>query len=128
MQLTTGGTLDIRPGQPRAQVDDPVGIIVAGCEPHAHVIIDASVDWAGSVYASSRRYTADDQGEVDTATQSSHAGTYTGVDPSACGGRGIQPSQLRLRSSRSPCVHVCGWRAARARPKRTSSARGSPPA
>jgi dienelactone hydrolase len=62
-------------------VDDPLGVVVSGCEPGSPVVVDAWVDVAGAVHAATATFDADDAGVVDTSSQSSQAGTYTGVDP-----------------------------------------------
>jgi dienelactone hydrolase len=62
-------------------VDEPVGIVVRGCEPNAPVHVTMLVDGAGGIFRSEATYQADDTGAVDTAVAASRSGTYLGVDP-----------------------------------------------
>ena len=62
-------------------VDEPAGVVVRGCEPHAPVTITAVVDGAGGVFRAQATFEADESGAVDTAVAASTAGTYRGVDP-----------------------------------------------
>jgi len=71
----------IRFEHPDPLVDEPIGVIVSGCEPGSVVNVHASVDVAGAVHEASATFNADANGVVDTSRHPSRAGTYVGVDP-----------------------------------------------
>jgi dienelactone hydrolase len=73
--------VEIRFEHPCPLVDEPVGLVVAGCVPGAPVVVRASVDALGAIHEAVATFDADKTGVVNTARQPSRAGTYTGVDP-----------------------------------------------
>jgi len=63
-----------------ALVDEPLHVQVSGAPAGAQTSVTVeSTDTAGAVWRSSARIRADEHGELDTATDASRAGTYTGV-------------------------------------------------
>lgn len=76
-----GSALSVRCGLNRPMVDDPLPLVVSGCSPGSRVSVEAVVEVEGAVFRAEGGYLADDAGRVDTATGSSDAGTYQGVDP-----------------------------------------------
>jgi dienelactone hydrolase len=62
-------------------VDDPVPLQVSGCSPGSRVSVEALVEIDGAVFRAEGVYRVSDAGGLDTATASSEAGTYQGIDP-----------------------------------------------
>ena len=91
------GPLEVRQAQTQPLIDNPVGLIVTGCEPGATVEMTALVDVAGAIYDARATFIADDSGRVDTAVHPSQGGTYSGVDPF-----GLWWSGQPLRQSTTP--------------------------
>jgi dienelactone hydrolase len=73
--------IQVRLGGQAPLVDEPVGLVVSGCQPGSAVVIDAWADVAGAIHAATGTFDADETGVVDTSTHASQAGTYTGIDP-----------------------------------------------
>jgi dienelactone hydrolase len=73
--------LEIHRPHTQPLIDEPLGVIVTGCAPGATVEMAALVDVTGAIYDARATFIADDCGTVNTALQSSQAGTYTGIDP-----------------------------------------------
>jgi dienelactone hydrolase len=86
--------IQVRLGRQAPLVDEPVGVVVSGCEPESAVVVDAWVDVAGAIHAATATFDADDVGVVDTSRHSSQAGTYTGIDPFGLwwSGEAVRPS------------------------------------
>ena len=95
------GPLVIAPEHRRLLVDEPVGIVLTGCEPGADVAVKATVDDGANVYEAAATFEADASGTVDTAVSASRDGTYTGVDPFGLwwSGEHTGPSSASSRAS-----------------------------
>jgi dienelactone hydrolase len=67
--------------QPGPLVDQPVGLVITGCEPGEPVVVHAQLDDGAASYEAEATFDADGSGRVDTARSTSRAGTYEGIDP-----------------------------------------------
>ncbi|XP_046359097.1 bile acid-CoA:amino acid N-acyltransferase-like [Haliotis rufescens] len=76
---TSPPTLIVEPTD--ALVDEPVSIRVSGLQRHQKITLSALLRGAGKEFVSCAHYTADENGHVDTAVQSSEGGSFNGVEP-----------------------------------------------
>src|SRR5258708_39269208 len=79
--IAPGSALRIDVAPRHLLVDEPVGVLVSGCEPTSPVVVTACADVDGAIHEATATFQADPAGVVDTAHHASLAGTYTGIDP-----------------------------------------------
>jgi dienelactone hydrolase len=73
--------MELRPGRAGALVDSPDGVVLTEVPPGARVRIAARLELGGVGWECSGEYTADRDGEVETAVDASSGGSYSGMDP-----------------------------------------------
>jgi dienelactone hydrolase len=74
-------TLRVLIEQPGLLVDQPVGLVITGCQAGDPVVAHARLDDGAACYEAKGTFHADEHGRVDTARTASRAGTYVGIDP-----------------------------------------------
>ena len=74
-------TLRVPVEQTGLLVDEPVGLVITGCQAHEPVVVQGRIDDGVACYEAEATFDADEHGIVDTARTASRAGTYVGIDP-----------------------------------------------
>jgi len=89
-------------------VDDPRGVVVSGCEPGSQVMVRTRTEIDNTTREATATFRASRAGTVDTASDASLAGTYTGADPFGLwwSGEVIAPSASGIPSPVSASISV----------------------
>ena len=75
--MASGPHLTVNP-EGQLLVDDKLELKICGLGRHQKATVHAVINEAGAMFESCCCYTADENGEVNLATQPSQAGSYTG--------------------------------------------------